>query len=64
MSKIEKSAGRFELTAWPDGFPASILLAYQEPNGTTSDLSISAEDLHDLKYVVKRMISDIEKLSS
>jgi hypothetical protein len=64
MSRIERSAGRFKFVAWTDGYPASIDIEHVQPNGSVAELRISADDLRDLKYVVKRTLADLEKLAS
>jgi hypothetical protein len=58
---IEKSAGRFKFKAFTDGYPVAVHIEHVQPNGTLATMRISADDLRDLKYVVKRIIADIEK---
>lgn len=59
---FEKVAGKFHLTVWLEGYPASMELVHQEPNGERRDFRLfGVEELHDLKFVVDRALEIIGK---
>ena len=64
MGGYEKSAGRFKLVAWLDGFPVSMDLTHEELNGSEAKIRLfGIEELHDLKFVVERAIQNIESIT-
>lgn len=50
---MDKIVGKFAVDVWVDGWPVWTKLTAHASNGEKVTLSLSAEDLNDLQYIVK-----------
>jgi DNA-directed RNA polymerase subunit N (RpoN/RPB10) len=60
--RIEQSAGSFVMITYTDGAPVTTQLTVNDGSLHRSDtqLRLSLNDLHDLRYCCDRMIAQIE----
>ena len=57
--RIEKRAGQFRLETFTDGYPNWCRL-YAEDAGDERLFSVRPEELHDLRYVIDRVLVELE----